>query len=86
MGEIQKLLGKNKVKMTKLSYPDLTLPPEMQSIVESGGYGEYADGGSIVPELQNRIRQQEGRIREITLTESALQEDYWNLRNKFDVR
>ena len=84
MEAISKLLSKNSVPIFKLQWPDLELPIEIQSIVKNGGYGEHAkSGGSLNPETKAKMLSIESQAKQLSITESNLQTDYWNLRHKF---
>jgi ATP-dependent RNA helicase DDX1 len=84
MSDIEKLLKQNKVSITKLQWPELKLPAEIQSVVQSGGYGETAGGGGTLdPAVKAKMDKIGSRVKQLELTESSLQTDYWTLRNKF---
>ena len=84
MKDIEELLDKNKVSVTKLTWPSLKLPPEILSIVQTGGYGENASGGgSLDPAVKAKMESIESRVKEMEITENTLQSSYWKLRNKF---
>ena len=83
MNNIMSLLQKNNVPVTKLQWPDLKLPADIQSLVKSGGYGEQTKGsGSLNPEVKAKMQKIEIQVKQLTMTESSLQTDYWELRKK----
>ena len=80
MNNIMSLLQKNNVPVTKLQWPDLKLPADIQS---RGGYGEQTKGsGSLNPEVKAKMQKIEIQVKQLTMTESSLQTDYWELRKK----
>jgi ATP-dependent RNA helicase DDX1 len=83
--QIESLLAKNKVKPTKMSCPDIDIPPEVKTILEGGGYGNVV-GRATDPELEAKMKTLEGSIEQVELTELSLQSNYWNLRDKFKAR
>jgi hypothetical protein len=84
MKDIEELLKQNKVSMTKLKWPGLKLPAEIQSIVKTGGYGEHIQsGGALDPKVKAKMESIESRVKEVEVMEDNLQNSYWNLRNKF---
>jgi len=84
MNDISSLLKKNKVPISTVQWPDLKVPDEISSFVESGGYGEQVKGGcALNPEVKNKMQKIESQVKQLALTESSLQTDYWNLRHKF---
>ena len=71
--------------MTKLKWPELELPADIQGIIKSGGYGEHAKGGGALnPEVKLKMEKVEDQVKQLELTESSLQADYWMLRNRFN--
>jgi hypothetical protein len=84
MKDIEELLEKNKVSVTKLTWPSLKLPPDILSIVQTGGYGENASGGSSLdPAVKAKMESIKRSVKELEITENTLQNSYWKLRNKF---
>ena len=83
--QIESLLAKNKVKPTKMSSPDIDIPPAVKTILEGGGYGNLV-GGATDPELEAKMKTIEGSIKQVELTELSLQSNYWSLRDKFRSR
>lgn len=84
LNNIKSLLQKNDVSITKLDWPNLQLPADIQALVKSGGYGAQVKSGSALnPETKARMQKIEKQVKELSLTESSLQTDYWELRNKF---
>jgi hypothetical protein len=66
-----------------MSYPELKISDNVQKVLDSGGYGSMmTDDMSNTDELptMKRIRYQ---VRQVEVTESTLQTDFWNLKNKF---
>lgn len=83
MKDIINLLRRNNVDVIKMSYPELKISDNVQKVLDSGGYGSMmTDDMSNTDELptMKRIRYQ---VRQVEVTESTLQTDFWNLKNKF---
>ena len=80
---IQKLLTLNKVSVTSINWPELNLPAEIKSLVEGGGYGDYAGGGTVDPEMEAKMKQLESQVKMVGLTEFALQNEFWKFRDRF---
>jgi len=83
--DIEKLMSQNKVGMTKLKWPELNIPAEIKALIEGGGYGNYAGGGTVDPEMEAKMKQLEPQVVAIGVTESALQSEFWKLRDRFRV-
>jgi ATP-dependent RNA helicase DDX1 len=77
---IESLLHKNKVRGTKAPYPLRSLPPDIQRIIESKGYGDFAADSSSDPEMTTKLMSLEHQIDDVEATETALQVNYWGLR------
>lgn len=70
--------------MTKLDWPALNLPATMIEIVQNKGYGEHAKGGGALnPEVKAKMEKIESQVKQLTITKTSLQMDYWSLRNRF---
>jgi hypothetical protein len=81
--DIINLLRRNNVDVIKMSYPELKISDNVQKVLDGGGYGSMmTDNMSNTDELptMKRIRYQ---VRQVEVTESTLQTDFWNLKNKF---
>lgn len=77
---MERLLIENKVNAVQLSYPELTIPPEMKRIVETGGYGELAKDG-VQDTERNVIDPFQAKLTRLQAAEERLQNDYWRIRN-----
>lgn len=70
--------------MTKMDWPSLLLPFTIQEIVQNKGYGEHKkSGGALNPEVKIKMEKIDDQVKQLTITESSLQMDYWSLRQKF---
>ena len=61
-------------------YPELELSSEIKQVLDSGGYGGVA---STESESLPKLKAISERIKQVEDTESALQVEFWNIRNKF---
>jgi ATP-dependent RNA helicase DDX1 len=79
--DIEKLLNDNKVNAFTMLYPSMEVPLEIKNVMNSCGYGVGASDQSnqLMPKLQATSE----RVQRVQDTESALQVEFWNLRNKF---
>jgi ATP-dependent RNA helicase DDX1 len=78
--KIHSLLKKNKVEGSEATYPFQSLPPEIKRIVDSKGYGGFAAAGPPDLEMNARIKNLKSQIDEVEANETALQLNYWGLR------
>jgi hypothetical protein len=81
--KVESLLKRNKVGITELTWPEMEIPAQMKAVIERGGYGEMANESGVDPELLEKLQRLQERAREIEMTESTLQSDFWKLRDKF---
>jgi ATP-dependent RNA helicase DDX1 len=84
--DIEKLMAQNKVGMTRLKWPELKIPAEIKALIDGGGYGNYVGGGTVDPEMEAKMKQLEPQVKAIGVTESALQSEFWKLRDRFRVK
>ena len=82
--KVENILKTNKVDVTTLVYPDLTLPPKIKTVVETRGYGNFARENKVDPILEAKLTSMKEQVKDITLTESILQDEYWYLRRAAD--
>lgn len=80
--QIELLLKTNKVNVTKLTVPDMNIPADMRALIKGKGYGDYAGGDSIDPELSAHLNELSGIVNELSVTEFALQSEYWKLKDR----
>jgi ATP-dependent RNA helicase DDX1 len=85
LGEIEELMIENKVSMTRLKWPELKIPAEIKALLDGGGYGNYAGGGTVDPEMEAKMKELESQVKAIGITESALQFEFWKLRDRFRI-
>lgn len=83
LGDIENLMTRNKVGMTRLEWPELNIPAEIKALIEGEGYGNYAGGGTVDPEMEARMKELEPQVKAIGMTETALQSEFWKLRDRF---
>ena len=75
-------MKQNKKDFTQLKFPNqMTLTPEMDTIITMGGYGNYEGGSTIDEEVQKKMKQMESLVKQISKTEIILQTDYWTITN-----
>ena len=78
---IEELLATNNVSATKAPYPLESLPPDIKRIVDSKGYGDFLTAPAVDPEMMTRLKRLKRQIDDVEATESALQLNYWGLRD-----
>lgn len=66
-----------------MSYPTLTAPPEIQRVLDGGGYGDVVEE---VQETPPQLTELHDQIQQVIESESALQDSFWALRNKFEKK
>jgi hypothetical protein len=76
--DIERLLVENKVTASQLSYPELSIPPEIKRIVETGGYGELAKGTDSESMV---VDQFQARLTKLKAAEERLQDNYWRIKD-----
>ena len=79
--EIEGLFRENGVVASKLAYPALILPPQIQQIVENRGYGNLAEGDECDAETMKSLVCLQDQVMRLQALEDELQVDYWNLRS-----
>ncbi|CAB9508555.1 ATP-dependent RNA helicase Ddx1 (Fragment) [Seminavis robusta] len=83
-GNIDKLLVANNVKDTKLQYPGLVLPANVEALVANKSYGERVQGnGPLNPEVKAKMDAISSQLDVLTKAESSMQKDYWSIRHRF---
>ena len=81
--QVESLLKTNKVSVTKLTAPDMNIPAEMAALIKGKGYGDYAGGDSVDPELNAHLNELSSIVNELSVTEFTLQSEYWKLKDRF---
>jgi ATP-dependent RNA helicase DDX1 len=74
MHEVEKRLGN--LKVTPIQLPHLDLPPEIQQMLKSGGYGEMQGTDASNPEFAIHLAELVGEVRELGALEFNLQTNW----------
>mmetsp|Transcript_7704 Transcript_7704/g.11267 ORF Transcript_7704/g.11267 Transcript_7704/m.11267 type:complete len:526 (-) Transcript_7704:45-1622(-) len=82
---IEQLLYKNNITFTQINWPFTknNIPPEIDGIVQSGGYGGLASGQSSNPKLEENMVKISKQIDDLSMIEFELQSEYWNMKKVF---
>lgn len=80
---IDSLLRKSKVNVTKLSFPQMNVPADMAVLINGKCYGDFDGESSVQPELKDHLDELRTTVNELSVTEFALQNEYWKLKNHF---
>lgn len=61
----------------------MNVPADMAVLINGKCYGDFDGESSVQPELKDHLDELRTTVNELSVTEFALQNEYWKLKNHF---